>query len=217
MAKFNLISSLMSKFFPSSNDVFYQLFEESAQTCKQSANLFLEILKKGCNEDLMVTARQYKHKSNKIFKKTLKVLNQSSVTPIEREDIQNIAGLLNRISKKIVKACMNFRVYRIEKATDHMQMQANILISATAELEYIMQHFRKNASAAEITDRNLKMKEIETRGDEIHYLALDLLFSGQYDALTVLKFRDIHKDIENALDTCYAVSDAVTNVILKEI
>lgn len=67
-----------------------------------------------------------------------------------------------------------------------------------------------------MTDRNLKMKEIETRGDEIHYLALDLLFSGQYDALNVIKFRDIHKDIESALDTCYDVSDAVTNVVLKE-
>lgn len=212
MTKFNLMSYIL----PPSNDVFYQLFEESSQTCKQTANLFLQILKEGCNEDLMVTARQYKHKSNKIFKKTLKVLNQTFVTPIEREDIQNISAMLNRITKKIVKACMNFRVYRIEQATEHMLMQANTLISATDELDYIMHHFKKSTSVSEMTDRNLKMKEIETRGDEIHYLALDLLFSGQYDALNVIKFRDIHKDIESALDTCYDVSDAVTNVVLKE-
>ena len=143
-------------------------------------------------------------------------MNQSKITPIEREDIQNIASMLNRITKKIVKACMNFRVYRIEHATEHMQMQANTLISATDELVYIMSHFTNATSISEMTDRNLKMKEIETRGDEIHYLALDLLFSGQYDALNVLKLRDIHKDIESALDTCYDVSDAVTNVVLKE-
>ena len=212
MAKFNLMSYIL----PPSNDVFYQLFEESSETCKQTAKLFLQILREGCNEDLMVTARQYKHKSNKIFKKTLKVLNQTFVTPIEREDIQNISAMLNRITKKIVKASMNFRVYRIEKSTEHMIMQANTLISATEELDYITHHFKKNTSVSEMTDRNLKMKEIETRGDEIHYEALDKLFSGEYDALTVIKFRDIHKDIESALDTCYDVSDAVTNVVLKE-
>ncbi len=214
MTKFNW---LMHFFNSSNNDICYDLFEESSQTCKQTANLFLQILKSGCNEDLLVTARQYKHKSNKILKKTLKVLNQSYITPIERDDIQNIASMLNRITKKIVKACMNFRVYRIEHATEHMVLQANILISATDELDYIMHNFKKSASVSEMTDRNLKMKEIETRGDEIHYLALDLLFSGQYDALNVIKLRDIHKDIESALDTCYDVSDAVTNIVLKKL
>ena len=213
MAKFNLMSYIL----PPSNDVFYQLFEESSETCKQAAALFMSILKEGTvTDDTMVTARQYKHKSNKIFKKTLKVLNQTFVTPIEREDIQNISAMLNRITKKIIKACMNYKVYRIANTTEQMIMQANTLISATEELDYIMHHFTKTTSVSEMTDRNLKMKEIETRGDEIHYLALDALFSGEYDALTVIKNRDIYKDIEGALDTCYHVSDAVTNVVLKE-
>ena len=208
--------NLMSYILPPSNDVFYQLFEESSETCKQAALLFKKILEENVNEDTIVTARQYKHKSNKILKKTLKVLNQTFITPIEREDIQNIATMLNRITKKIIKATLNFKVYRIDKATDHMLQQANTLISATEELDYIMHNFRQKTTVSKITDRNLKMKEIETRGDEIHYAALDSLFSGEYDALTVIKFRDIHKDIENALDTCYHVSDAVMNVILKE-
>lgn len=209
----NLMSFFIKK---NSNEEFYPLFKENSAICKASAALFLKILQEGVDENLMVEARQFKHKSNKILKKTLKVLNQSKVKFADREDIQTIASLLNRITKKIIKACMNFRVYRIEHATEHMLMQANILISATNELDYIMQHFTQVASLNEITDRNMKMKEIETRGDEIHYLALDLLFSGQYDALNVIKLRDIHKDIESALDTCYDVSDTVVNVLYKE-
>lgn len=213
MPKFNLLSLIFSK---KSNDIFYQLFEESTTTCKQAAELFIKILQEGTNEDNFITARQYKHKGNKIFKKTLKILNQTFRSSFEREDIQNITLMLNKITKKIVKACMNYKVYRIDKASEQMIMQANTLISATEELNYIMSHFKQNFSVSEITDRNLKMKEIETRGDEIHFMALDELFSGQYDALHVLKFRDIHKDIESALDTCYSVSDTVTSIILKE-
>ncbi|MGN0196498.1 MAG: DUF47 domain-containing protein [Candidatus Gastranaerophilaceae bacterium] len=213
MSKFNLFS-IFSK--PKNQEIFYKMFEESATTCKQAASLFLKILKEGCNEDLMVTARQYKHKSNKIFKKTVNILNKTKMRSSEKVDIQNVALMLNKITKKIVKACMNYRVYRIEHSTEHMQMQANTLIFATDELQYIMLHLSTDTSFSEIMDRNLKMKEIETRGDEIHYLALDLLFSGQYDALRVIKYRDIHKDIESALDTCYNVTDAVTNMVMKD-
>ena len=207
--------NILSRFFSSSNDVFYEYFEENSHTCKQTAELFLKVLKDGVDDDSMVTARQYKHKSNKLLKKTLKVLNQIQVTPIEREDIQNISSMLNRITKKIIKAIMNFKVYRIEKSSEHMILQAKNLLMATDELDYIMKNFRNKTSVSQITDRNLKMKEIETRGDEIHYQALDELFSGEFDALTVIKFRDIYKDIETALDTCYHVSDAVTNIMLK--
>ena len=66
-----------------------------------------------------------------------------------------------------------------------------------------------------MTAKNLKMKEIETRGDEILFAATEALFSGKYDALNVIKLRDIHKDLENALDACYSVSDAVVSVVLK--
>ena len=60
------------------------------------------------------------------------------------------------------------------------------------------------------------LKSTASQGDEIHYHAIDELFSGKYDALTVIKLRDIHKDIENALDSCFSVSDAVVNVVLKQ-
>ena len=211
MAKFNIFSI----FEKPKNDVFYELFQENSETCKQAAELFLKVLENGIDDDSMITARQYKHKTNKILKKTLKILNQTKITKIEREDIQNISSMLNRITKKIVKALMNFNVYRIENVTENLIQQAQTLIMAANELDYIMQNFTNPSTVSQITDRNLKMKEIETRGDEIHYQALDKLFSGEYDALTVIKFRDIHKDIETALDTCYHVSDAVTNILLK--
>lgn len=66
-----------------------------------------------------------------------------------------------------------------------------------------------------MTESHHRMKEIESHGDEILYKAMDELFSGQYDALTVLKLRDIYKDIEYALDTCFSVSDSIINIVLK--
>ncbi len=209
-----LMSGIMSYILPPSNDVFYSLFEEGTKFCKQSAELFHEILEEGVTEEHIARARQYKHASNKNIKKTLEVLDTSFVTPIDREDIQNISALLNKITKKIVKACVNLKIYRLEGFTDNLKNQSQTLIAATNELEQIFAHFKK-PTISDMTQRNLKMKEIETRGDEILFNATESLFSGKYDALNVIKLRDIHKDLENALDSCYSVSDAVVSVVLK--
>ncbi len=209
-----LISGIMSYILPPSNDVFYSLFEEGTLCCKQAAALFNEILENGITEERIARARQYKHAGSKNIKKTLKVLDTSFVTPIDREDIQNISSLLNKITKKITRSCVNLKVYRLETFTENLKNQSQTLIAATEELEQIFANFKK-PTISDMTSRNLKMKEIETRGDEILLAATEALFSGKYDALNVIKLRDIHKDLENALDSCYSVSDAVVSVVLK--
>lgn len=211
MSKFNLLAYIL----PPEDKIFYSLFEESTQVCGKTATLFDEIMTKGLTEEHIILAKQYKHRSNELVKETLTVLNHTFVTPIDREDIQNIASLLNRITKKIIKAIMNLRVYRLDVYTENMKAQAKTLVKASEELAFIIHKFKKISSIKEITESNLRMKDIETHGDEILHHAMDHLFSGEYDALNVIKLRDIHKDIENALDTYFCVSDAVVNVVLK--
>ena len=212
MSKFNLLAYIL----PPEEKVFYTLFEESTNVCKEAANLFNEIVTNGLTEDQIITAKRLKHKSNDLLKETLHQLNITLITPIDREDIQCIASLLNKITKRIVKAAVNLRVYRLDLYTDNMKKQAQTLMRATEELTFIIHKFKKQSSIKEMTESNLKMKEIESHGDEILYHAMDELFSGKYDVLNVLKLRDIHKDLENALDSCFSVSDQVVNVVLKQ-
>ena len=212
MSKFNLLAYIL----PPEEKVFYTLFEESTNVCKEAANLFNEIVTNGLTENQIITAKRLKHKSNDLLKETLHQLNITLITPIDREDIQCIASLLNKITKRIVKASVNLRVYRLDIYTDNMKKQAQTLMRPTEELAFIIHKFKKQSSIKEMTESNLKMKEIESHGDEILYHAMDELFSGKYDALNVLKLRDIHKDLENALDSCFSVSDQVVNVVLKQ-
>lgn len=212
MSKFNLLAYIL----PPDDKTFYHLFESSTDVCKKAATLFEDIVKHGVSEDRTIRAKEYKHTSHNLIKETLTELNNTFVTPIDREDIQLIAALLNKITKKIIKACLNLRVYRLETSTENMISQAETLVKAAHELDFIIHKFKKVSSIKEMTESNLRMKEIETHGDEIMFHAMDSLFSGRYDALNVIKLRDIHKDIENALDTCFSVSDNVVNIVLKQ-
>ena len=99
MSKFNLLAYIL----PPEEKVFYTLFEESAKVCNDVANLYKEIVTTSLTEDHVINAKRLKHKSNDLLKETLHQLNVTLITPIDREDIQAIASLLNKITKRIVQ------------------------------------------------------------------------------------------------------------------
>lgn len=207
--------NFLKKLLPPQEDIFYTLFEESAQVCSDASHLFLEIVNDKPTEERMQLAKTYKRKSNSISKKILIRLNTTFITPIDREDIQDVASLLNKIAKKAAKASLNLEIYRLESHTSFMKEQAENLVKATDELIKTVALLRKVSSTKEITKRNNKMKSIESKGDEILFKAMDEVFSGKYEALTVIKLKELYKNIESAMDACFDVSDVVVHITLK--
>ena len=212
MTKFNLMSYLV----PPEDVMFFNQFQESAKICNKTAILYNEVLKTGLTKESKEKILSYKKKGGISFKLTLKQLNKSFITPIEREDIQYITVQLHKINKKIIKACLNLEVYRITSYTNEMVEQAETLVKATEALGVILKKFKKVSDVEDITKTNIEMKKLASLGDEIHLRAIDDLFSGKYDALSVIKLRDMYKEIENALDACFYVSDTILNVVLKQ-
>lgn len=212
MPKFNLMSYIL----PPEDKMFFTYFQDSADICQKTARLYDEIMHNQFTEEYKEKALKYKQKGKLSYKAILKQLNKSFITPIEREDIQIIGVQLNKINKKIAKACLNLEVYRVDKYTDEMKEQALTLVQATEKLGEMIKKFKKVSNVEEITKLNIEMKEIESHGDEIHRRAMKKLFSGEYDALEVIKLRDIYKEIENAFDACFYVTDTILNVVLKQ-
>jgi len=201
---------------PPEDKMFFAYFQDSAEICRKTAVLYDKIMHDHLNDEYKEKALKYKKKGKFSYRAVLKQLNKSFITPIEREDIQTIAVQLNKITKKIVKACLNLEVYRLNDYTDEMKEQALNLVQATEKLGEIISKFKKVSDVEVITKLSIEMKEIESHGDEIHRRAMGNLFSGQYEALEVIKLRDIYKEIETAFDACFYVSDTILNVVLKQ-
>jgi len=207
--------SLLKKLLPPEEGTFFHLFEENAGICNEISKLFHEIVHNGTSEERIKKAKDLKHQSNAIVKETLKLLNTTFVTPIDREEIQQVSNMLNKITRKIAKASLNLEIYRLETNTECMKNQAETLLLATEELKNNISLLRNIAAIHSVAESNQKLKDIETKGDEILRTALDEIFSGKYDALTVIKLKELYKNIESAMDTCFDVSDLVLNISLK--
>lgn len=192
-------------------------FVDQAAATHDAALLFHEIVSKAehMNEAYYVKAKTIKHKSADLSHQTIVALNQTFLTPIEREDILAITLLLNKITKRILRSAMNFRAFHITKFPEAMRQQAEVLMAATDEVKTCIGALRTFRNPSLLNESNARMIEIERRGDEIFAQAIEDLFSGKFDALDVIKFRGIYRDIESAMDACYSVTDTVLNVVIK--
>jgi len=205
----------LKKILPPANEEFFVLFEEAAANCTETAKLFCRVSEAGISDAVLEEARHLKKQSNEIAKTAFRKLNSTFITPIDREDIQSLVNLLNKITKRIVRACSNLRIYQVESTTPEIKSQAANLKEAVDELVPIIRLIRNTSQVDNATALNSRMKDIESRGDEILNQTMAKLFSNTSSPLDVMKYREIHKDIESALNFCYDVSDEVLSVVLK--
>ena len=207
----------LAKILPPPENKFYNFFENGAEVCELSSQLFYQIVHSDLKEreDYLIHAKTYKRRAVEALEGSLALLNASFVTPIDREDIQLISTYLYKSTKVVLKACVNLRIYQIDSYNDIVKKQAEILMKSAEELRTIIGMLKKGSPLAEVTACCSRIKDIENRGDEILFDATEELFSGKFDALHVLKLRDIYKGIENALDMSSIISDVIVNIVLK--
>ena len=207
----------LAKILPPPENKFYNFFENGAEVCELSSQLFYQIVHSDLKEReaYLIHAKTYKRRAVEALEGSLALLNASFVTPIDREDIQLISTYLYKSTKVVLKACVNLRIYQIDSYNDIVKKQAEILMKSAEELRTIIGMLKKGSPLAEVTACCSRIKDIENRGDEILFDATEELFSGKFDALHVLKLRDIYKGIENALDMSSIISDVIVNIVLK--
>lgn len=210
-----MIKKIIEKLLPPDNKVFFDCFVEAANICKKSAILYNEALIHGINEELLLQMKVQKHKGKDKEREVVATLNNTFITPIDREDIQSLIISIRKINKKICKAFMNYSLYKIQKPTEEMLQQGKVIIKATTELVHCVSLLKKLHKMQAISDSRNTIKEIETLGDDVLYRATEDLFSGKFDAITVIKYKDIYKDLEDALDKCTSVADIVLNIAAK--
>ena len=207
----------LAKFLPPQENRFYHSFEEAVEVCVLSAQLFYQIVNSdiALRPEYLLQAKKYKKRGKESLQHCLTLLNATFVTPIDREDIQQIASYLYRCTKVVLKACVNLQSYKIESYSDVLKKQAEYLMAATDELKNLIFIIKNNPTSNEITTRDLTIKDIESTGDDLLSTAMEDLFSGKYEPLHIMKMRNIYKGIENGLDACSDISDLIVSIKMK--
>ena len=207
----------LARFLPPPENKFYLSFEEAVEVCVLSAQLFSQIVNSdvALRPEYLTQAKKYKKRGKEALRGTLALLNATFITPIDREDIQQLASYLYRCTKVVLKACINLQTYKIDAYSNVLKKQAEYLMAATDELKNLIFMIKANPASSDITARDLTIKDIESTGDDLLSTAMEDLFSGKYDPVYIMKMRNIYKGIENGLDACSDISDLIVGIEMK--
>ena len=195
---------------------FFDLFEAAARNAHDAAKAFAEL----CADytDVERKAQKIKdleHAGDKLTHDTMTKLNQTFITPIDREDIHKLITRMDDVVDLIDTAVGRMTLYKIRTVTPQATQIAQVLVSATAILADLLPTLRNLAKSADIFRMCIDVHTQENEGDRITQEALASLFESGWDAALMIKWKDVYEALENATDRCEDVANIVEGIALK--
>ena len=196
------------------DDRFFPMFVEAAQNLVSATELLGEFLHVSSNRDkLAMQLREHEHAGDAVTHRVIHELNSTFVTPFDREDIYQLITQLDDVMDAI-EAAADFAVLaeletlpaEMGRQVDLLQRAARVTVDAMGRL----------ATMNDLASFWIEINRLENEADQVYRGLLSRLFSGTYEALTVLKLKQVADDLEEAADAFEHVANVVQTIAVKE-
>ena len=152
------------------------------------------------------------HQCDLIAHESLNRLNQTFVTPLDREDIHTLILYLDNVMDMIDAAGGCVRLYKIQSCRYGARELADIIVKCTDQILFATQ---KLESRQGLEEHVVEINRLENDADQIHGEAVGRLFSDEPNAIEVLKWKEIFDALEEAIDECEDVSNVLESIAVK--
>jgi hypothetical protein len=142
----------------------------------------------------------------------VKRLNTTFVTPFDREDIHALAEELDDVVDDMLEVSHRMQITGITSALPELKEQADLLVQCAEETRALLERLESMKGVQPHLDA---IDRLESEGDAVHRRILARLFGGEFDALEVLRWKDVIESMERALNTLEDISDIVESIVLK--
>jgi uncharacterized protein len=194
---------------------FYDLFAQAADNLVVGAGLLTELLGADKAERAVIAERMRdaEHASDEITHGIYRQLNSSFITPFDREDIYKLASLLDDVMDEMDAAADLVTLYQIDALPAGVADQVDVLVRAADLTAEAMPRLR---TMKDLQDYWIEINRLENQADQVHRRLLAHLFSGEYDAITVLKLKEVIETLEQAADAFEHVANTIETIAVKE-
>lgn len=197
-------------------DKFYDLFINSAHIIYDSSIMLSNLMKDLSGIDNKIKEiEDMEHKGDKQVHDILEQLNQTFITPIDREDIYAIAKQLDDILDFIEATAHRFAMFNVKTAEKDAIILGDMIVSSCKEVISLMEELKIMKKSKKLSEKIIEINRLEDEGDKIYRTAITNMFKGDIPALEVLKWREIYEYIEMTLDACEEVANIVEGVVMK--
>lgn len=192
---------------------FYDLFEKATENLSEGARLLTKLLTDFHDpESSHSEINQREHEGDEITHQIIRALNTTFVTPFDREDIHRLASGIDDIMDAIEAVADLLVLHRIDHILPEMRQQAEVLSRAADQVQQAMAKLRGFAGLDKYW---VEINRLENEGDRVYRRTVANLFSGEYKAMDVLKWKDLVDQLEAAIDGCEDVANTLESIVLK--
>lgn len=198
--------------------VFFDLLDEAADNVLASAQFFDQGLRSGDAStwaELRREMKELEHKGDELTHDILDRLNQSFVTPLEREDIMALAHSLDDVVDKLDAVAERFVLYRIEAVIPSALELSNLAVQGATELVVLIKSLRTMSDGKEISRRIRHVHTLENQADSVYHSALAQIFEDPKDPVLLIKWKEILDILEEATDDIKRVAQVVGSTIMR--
>ena len=192
---------------------FFELYRKAGANAVAIAKALVELLERfpdtaGLSWDI----KELEHEGDRLTYDIVDLLNRTFVTPFDRDDMHRLASALDDICDHIDEAAGNIITYGIDEVRPKAREQGRVVLRAAEKIEEavgLLEGFKDPRRELEA------LRELEHEGDRLNREAVSELFHGNGDAISVIRWKDIHEHLEEAVDACENVADVLEAILAK--
>ena len=156
--------------------------------------------------------KEVEHKCDFLTHEIIQRLNRTFVTPIDREDIHELARSLDDVMDAIDACATVIRLYRLSAVRFGARELARVVSASTVEIRKAIAALSEGKSLA---THAVEINRLENEADRLHQQAVVRLFDEETNPIVVMKWKETLDFLEQATDRCEDVANVIEGVAVK--
>ncbi|MGA7615018.1 MAG: DUF47 family protein [Thermoanaerobaculia bacterium] len=152
------------------------------------------------------------HECDHVTHEIIRRLNQTFVTPIDREDIHSLALALDDVMDVMDAAAALFPLYEIRRLRPGLAGLTRVITAQCEEIHRAMAALDRRTG---VMDRAIEINRLEQEADGIYRESVGRLFREEKDPIEIIKWREVYRLLEETTDRAEDVANLVENIVVK--
>ncbi len=192
---------------------FFEMFAAMSNNLIDAARALVDLFADYHNvESKIEDIRRIEHRGDEMTHSIMRKLNQTFITPFDREDIHTLASSLDDVVDFINAACARIVMYRITDPPAEAGQLARLILAQCEELEKAVSHLQKSD---DVLRHCVEINRLENEADQVSRVAIARLFDHETNPITLIKIKELLEFLETATDKAEDVADVLETIVLK--
>jgi uncharacterized protein len=191
---------------------FFLLFTQASANAREISRALVELLEHWPAKEKLRDIRELEHEGDRLTHAVIDLLNRTFVTPFDRDDMYRLASVIDDVCDHVDEAADNIDAYEVREVPAKAHEQAEVIYRAASRLHEaveLLEGFKDSKRQL------VALRQLEDEGDRLSREAIAELFRSEKDPLTIIRWKDIHEQLEEAVDACENAADVLEAILVK--